>query len=501
MKKMKKIFAQLIAMVMVLGMSTSVFAAGTNTITVDVNFKGQTYTLYKLFDATVNDARAAATDSNSSSSVTTNGIAYTLIDETDHALTKEFTVTKADGTTATVKAGDWFEYVNATNHNLKIKAGADITTELFRLWAVAYGVQTGDGLTASADNDTNIKWTGLDGGYYFITTTTGSLVTVDSVAPNAIVKDKNSIPSVDKTVSGGTETGSATAATDKEENTAKVGDVLTYKAVIHAKAGASKYEFVDTMQNGLSLQKFSDTANIQVQVGGTDLAATNYTVDPFTTGKSGTFTVKFTQAYLDTLTTDTDIVITYKVMVNEDAQETNVNTGTLKYGDNQTVTTDTTTTHVYKFQLVKDDNQKKVLTGAEFRLYDAQTNGNEIPVVKTADGKYRVALSNETGVVIDAGSPEISGLSNGTYWVEEIKAPDGYNKLEGRTSITLTDANNMATIENGAYQSGGLEVINQEGAVLPSTGGIGTTIFYIIGAILVIGAGVVLVTRRRMNVQ
>ena len=199
------------------------------------------------------------------------------------------------------------------------------------------------------------------------------------------------------------------------------------------------------------------------------------------------------------MTTDTDIVITYKVMVNEDAQETNVNTGTLKYGDNQTVTTDTTTTHVYKFQLVKDDNQKKVLTGAEFKLYDAQTNGNEIPVVKTADGKYRVALSTETGVVIDAGSPEISGLSNGTYWVEEIKAPDGYNKLEGRTSITITDANNMATIENGTYQSGGLEVINQEGAVLPSTGGIGTTIFYIIGAILVIGAGVVLVTRRRMN--
>ena len=192
-------------------------------------------------------------------------------------------------------------------------------------------------------------------------------------------------------------------------------------------------------------------------------------------------------------------IITYKVMVNEDAQETNVNTGTLKYGDNQTVTTDTTTTHVYKFQLVKDDNQKKVLTGAEFKLYDAQTNGNEIPVVKTADGKYRVALSTETGVVIDAGSPEISGLSNGTYWVEEIKAPDGYNKLEGRTSITITDANNMATIENGTYQSGGLEVINQEGAVLPSTGGIGTTIFYIIGAILVIGAGVVLVTRRRMN--
>ena len=125
MKSLKKIFALLIAMVMVLGMSTSVFAAGSNTITVDVNFKDQTYTLYKLFNATVNDARAAATDADSNSSVTTAGIAYTLIDETDHALTKEFTVTKADGTTATVKAGDWFEYVNATNHNIKVKDGVD----------------------------------------------------------------------------------------------------------------------------------------------------------------------------------------------------------------------------------------------------------------------------------------------------------------------------------------------------------------------------------------
>ena len=504
MKKMKKIFALLIAMVMVLGMSTSVFAAGSNTITVDKNFDKQSYSLYKIFNATVNDARKAAEDKNDTTSVNTAGIAYTLIDETDHALTKEFSVTKADGTTVKVKGETWFEFVNTTNHNIKAKDGADITTEEFRLWAAAYGQKVGNTLTANGNDDTNIKWTGLDDGYYFITTTTGSLVTVDSVAPNAIVKDKNSVPSVDKTVTGGTETGSATSATNKEANTAKIGDVLTYTATIHAKAGATKYEFVDTMANGLSLQAFSDTANIQVQVGGADLAATNYTVDPFTTGKGGTFTVKFAQKYLDTLTTDTDIVITYKVMVNEDAViagEGNVNTATLKYGDNQTTTTDTTTTYVYKFQIVKDDNQDKVLTGAEFKLYDAQTGGNEIPVVKTADGKYRVALSTESGVVIEAGTPEISGLSNGTYWVEETKAPDGYNKLQDRVSVTLTDADNMATIENNTYQSGGLEVENQAGAVLPSTGGIGTTIFYIIGAILVIGAGVVLVTRRRMNAQ
>ena len=109
MKKLRKMMALALAMVMVLAMSVSVFAAGTNTITVDVNFDGQQYTLYKIFNATVNDARAAATDADSETSVTTNGIAYTLIDEdttanSGHALTAEYSITTAAGTTKTVKA-------------------------------------------------------------------------------------------------------------------------------------------------------------------------------------------------------------------------------------------------------------------------------------------------------------------------------------------------------------------------------------------------------------
>lgn len=505
-KLLSMMMALVIALVMCMSMMSMVaFAAGNNSITVDVNFKDQAYTLYKLFNATVNDARAAATDADSNTSETTAGISYTLIDETDHALDKTFTVTKADGTTATVKAGDWFEYVNATNHNLKVKGGADITTEQFRLWAQAYGVQQGVTLTAASDNDTNIKWGGLDDGYYFITTTTGSLVTVDSVAPNAIVKDKNSVPTVDKTVTGGTETGSATAAVNKEENTASVGDVLTYTATIHAKKNGKNYKLVDTMENGLSLVNYTDAdaaVKLLVKVGSTELTLGNdYTIDTFTTGKGGTFTISLKQTYLDSMTADTDIQVLYKVKVNEDAEiaSANTNTATLKYGDNQTETSDYTNTYVYKFQIVKDDDQNKVLTGAEFKLYDAETGGNEIAVVKTEDGKYRVALESETGVVIEAGTPEISGLSNGTYWVEETKAPDGYNKLEGRTRVTLTDANNMATLDGDTYTSGGLEVENQTGSVLPSTGGIGTTIFYILGGVLVVGAVVFLVTKKRAD--
>lgn len=498
MKKAKKLLALILSLTVALTMGVSmagmVFAAGSNTITVNKNFKGQTYTLYKIFNATVNDERAAAT--------TTDGIAYTLIDETNHALSKEFTVTKADGTQATVKGGDWFEYVNNTNHNIEIKTGADITTELFRLWAQAYGVQIGSPITATANNDTNVKWTGLDDGYYFITTTTGSLVTVDSVAPNAIVKDKNNPPSIDKTVSGGIETGSTTtAAVNKEENTASIGNVLTYTSTIHAKQGAKKYVFKDTMSAGLTLQ---ESEGISVKVGSTELVKnTHYTLDVFSATASPQIVVTFKQTYLDTLSADTDIVITYKAMVNKDAViagDGNPNTARLEYGNNSTVDEDTTKTYVYKFQLVKDNKQKKILAGAKFKLYDAETGGNVIKVVKIADGKYRVALASETGVEIEAGTPEISGLSNGKYWVEETQAPEGYNKLEGRASIVIKDKNEMATIsaDGNTYIEGGLEVINKEGVVLPSTGGIGTTIFYILGALLVIVCGVVLVARRRM---
>ena len=88
----------------------------------------------------------------------------------------------------------------------------------------------------------------------------------------------------------------------------------------------------------------------------------------------------------------------------------------------------------------------------------------------------------------DAYDAVIYGLDgDSTYYIEETKAPDGYNKLEGKIAVTMSDANQVQP------------VVNNAGSVLPSTGGIGTTIFYAIGAILVIGAGVVLVSRRRAN--
>ena len=547
MKTLRKMMALALAMVMVLAMSVSVFAAGTNTITVDVNFDGQQYTLYKIFNATVNDARAAATDADSETSVTTNGIAYTLIDEdttanSGHALTAEYSITTAAGTTKTVKAGDWFEYVNGSSKNIKIKDGADITTEDFRLFAAKYGVQTGSTLTASGNNDTNIKWENLDDGYYFITTTTGTLVTVDSVAPNAIVKDKNSVPSVDKTVE------EDSTGEYQKQNDAEIGQTVNFKTVIAAKKGGTGYKLFDKMSTGLT---FDGVSSIKVYKGsiaeanlltfGTDYTATAggvYTpadteADPPTEAVTADFTVEFAQSFLNTITADTDLIVTYTATVNSDAVLNTAisNKTVLEYGNNTRTTESETRTYVWGIDLLKKDGQdsSKALKDAEFVIYkkgtgddagkifyakfDANNKFNgwtaaDTETVANLVKKEKAYFTGKEATVLktdDNGQFAVSGLDEGSYFLIEVTAPAGYNKLDAEQPVTITSTvtSDGATLDNaltsGTNGSTHIDVTNNQGSVLPSTGGIGTTIFYVIGAILVLGAGILLVTRRRMN--
>ena len=145
------------------------------------------------------------------------------------------------------------------------------------------------------------------------------------------------------------------------------------------------------------------------------------------------------------------------------------------------------------------------MNGAEFKLYDAKTEGNEIALIDEGNGVYRVATAAEkaaegfVSATIKAGKVTIKGLDSGTYYLEETKAPAGYNVLAERVEVKIDHANLTATVEGDTYVSGGVQVINKTGAELPSTGGIGTTIFYVVGGLLVVAAGVLLVTRKRMS--
>ncbi|SDB02429.1 LPXTG-motif cell wall anchor domain-containing protein [Streptococcus henryi] len=141
------------------------------------------------------------------------------------------------------------------------------------------------------------------------------------------------------------------------------------------------------------------------------------------------------------------------------------------------------------------DGSSNALTGAKFRLYDAASNGNEIKVVKNADGTYRVAEAGETGVDIDAGTAVVKGLKGlETYHLEETKAPDGYNILTARQAVKLVDANDATKAADAT-----VTVKNNKGTALPSTGSFGTTMFYLAGSVLLVGALVYMISKRRMN--
>ena len=449
MKMMKKIFALLIAMVMVLGMSTMVFAAGTGSITItppdDVDTTQTiTYNIYKVFDA----------DGNGSA------ISYKLVSGKTTA-PAGFTVDTAGNVTysGTSTTGGLTE--------------ADIAA------IAAYVASDSPVATVTSTGGADAVATGLANGYYYITTTTGTVVTIDSTNPNATVDDKNIIPGVDKKI-----TGASSYDTDGKKALAQVGTQVEFTATITVGKGQIGYEFNDTMTSGLTYVADSLTV--------TGIPAAGYTA----TASGQSIKVEFDDDEIAKLAQGAEIVLTYKATITENAlnDDPEKNTATISYGNNGQYTSEPSVTEVYnaQFTVTKQDGNNQPLAGAGF-------------VIANADNKY---YKLDNGVVTWVDSIEdadehvsdaqgavaaFTGLANGTYTLVEKTVPAGYNKAADQ-NFTVAEHDYTATnLEQTA------QVINTAGSVLPSTGGIGTTIFYIIGAILVIGAGVVLVTRRRMN--
>ena len=158
-----------------------------------------------------------------------------------------------------------------------------------------------------------------------------------------------------------------------------------------------------------------------------------------------------------------------------------------------------------KYREKANGNEKVLLAGAKFKLYTSATGSEEVPLIKVTEENgtyYRPTVDGETATVIEttADAPiRIKGLNNVTYYLEETEAPNGFNKLAGRTSIALT-VNNLATkADTATWYNGGVQVKNESGTVLPSTGGMGTTLFYVVGGLLMAAAAVLLIAKKRMG--
>lgn len=360
-------------------------------------------------------------------------------------------------------------------------------------YAKKAGISKEQSLTAG---ESLVVFENLPLGYYLVDSSLGALCGLDTTNNEVIIQEKNAVPTIDKQVQEDSDNSWG------NHNDADIGQTVNFKTTVHAKKGAENYVVHDKMSAGLTLKP--ETIAVEGLTKDKD-----YTVkaEGFTDGCS--FEIAFTKEYLKTITKDTDIVITYAAILNENAKiadGVNANDTKLTYGDNNSTEWIQTQTKTYQFQLVKTDTDKKILEGAEFELYDAFTGGNKIALVMIEEGIYRVATAAEkaaedfTSAVIKAGQATIQGLDGSTtYYLEEVKAPAGYNKLAERVAVAIAQENLNAQAADGAYVSGGVQVINNTGSLLPDTGGMGTTIFYLIGGILVVAAVVLMVAKKRMH--
>lgn len=474
MEKVKSILILFAAIVLTICMVVPVFAAGEGTITISKAVEGQTYNAYRIFDL--------------ESYVAGSAYAYKV----NSAWTGFF----AEG-----KEG--LNYVTIDDAGYVTWNGQADAAE-FAKKALAYAEEnsiapTGTTEATKVDDTVSAKITGIDLGYYLVDSSVGTLCSLDTTEPTVEIQEKNEGSTIEHKVE-------VTTGTYNTTNTATIGDNVNYKVTINAKEGAEGYVLDTKLSEGLTYK-----AVTEVKLGDTTVAAENYAVTaPATDGDS--FEVEFKQEFLDTLTDTSVIEVYYTATLNENAAigngVGNTSTVTLTYGENNDLEAETTAeitakTFTYEFDLVKTDSSDIVITGAQFKLYDAETGGNEIKVVKLSDGLYRVAVAGEEGVVIDAGTATIRGLGNGTYYLNEETAPSGYNKLTARQPVTIASDNNKASTEASGddtkYTTGGVQIINKTGAELPETGGIGTTILYIVGGSLMFVAGVMIVARKRMS--
>ena len=466
-KTFKKLFAALLAAALVLAMAVPAFAetnATKGSITIDGTVSGETYTIYRMFKLDSYNAES-------------NTYSYTV--ESDW---EGFLKTGAGGNYITLDGQNHPTWTAADeNDSTTVAAFAKAALD----WAKVKGI-TGTAETATGDT---VTFSNLDLGYYLVDSSLGALCGLNTTNPDVTITEKNGQPTIEKQVKNGDTWGTT--------NDAKIGDTVEYKVEIKVADGAQKYTVTDTMSKGLTFNSVS----LKVAANGTTAAASDYTLTPTTNG----FTLVLPETYVSTLTKGTTIMVTYNATLNKDAVidgDGNTNEVTLGYGNHQNTVPSKVTTKSYQFDLVKvDGTTNKLLDGAEFELADGET---KLSFVKDANGNYRVATTGEKGttttITVKNGKVNIYGLAGKTYTLTETKAPDGYNKLVTPETINLTDGSKAsATIESETYVDGGVVVKNNAGTVLPSTGGMGTTLFYVIGGGLMVAAVVLLVTKKRME--
>lgn len=519
MKRMKKIMAVLLAAIMTMAMAVTAFAeesvaaaAGGHTLTVNVkdgqNLNGQTINLYKLFDVT------------ESGEAPNKNYAYTV----NTASGYKDALVSVLGSPITASSTD--EQFAAAVLALKDTDGTKI--QKFANDFTAYALKNSLAATKTSGKITDSRiayeFTDLDAGYYLVYVTGGkeiqsSLVTVDETTNT--VNLKTEAPSITKTA-------------DKE--TVSIGQVVKYTVTgfIPDTTGYDQYvykihdELTDGLdfvndENGTALGEGATTVNVTVAFGEgvTDAskAPTAATLDSTNKKKMSLDLSEWVRA--NQTNKGKEFTVTYYAKVNANAVVKEKNSAHLEYGNKPDETTTTTPseakTPTYPLDILKKEKiSEKELAGAKFSLYTSEedaTNGRNPIKVSGSNGNYVVDPTSETAVFESVASIDgknynlhVNGLAAGTYWLVETEAPAGYNKLTAPIEIKITksadaDVNNWTISKDGVDEKDKIiDIENSTGSLLPSTGGMGTIIFAVIAAILVLGVAVSFIRDKRKNV-
>ena len=536
MKKARKLLALILALTVALTMgiaaTSTVFGDTTYTVTINKDSSDKaahTYGAYQLFKGDLATENGKTILSNIQWGDNANSA--TIITELNKLDGFDLA---ADATAAAVAKA-----ISDKNYTTD-SAGAKALAE-----ALNKGI-TGDpkGTASVAADATSGTISGLVAGYYLVKDTAAvsnegaSTKYILEVVKNVTVAEKASVPTVDKKIA---------EATPKIVSDYNIGDKIPYTitgtlpSTFANFATYKTFTFTDEMSNGLT----PPNANaVTVKIGSDDITAL---FDVSVSGQKITVALKngvdlktATHGTAETAFAAGDkIVVSYEAELNENAVvggTGNINTATLEFsnnpnsdGDGDTGTTPPDKTVVFTYKIIADKVEKdgEPITQEQYdALSDAEKaqyvqDGSKWQKVKALEGagftlyKDSKTEANKIKEVTGVTSFEFNGVDAGTYILSETTVPAGYNAIEDITititaqydetktppelkSLTCDPEDFTVDLQGGTVQG---KILNESGSTLPSTGGIGTTIFYILGALLVVGCGIVLIARRRLTAK
>lgn len=467
MKRIREIVVVLFVFVFVLCDSVSANGMG-GSIIIDNAIDGKMYTIYKMLDLQNFDG---------------DNYSYTI----SSSEWDEFFV-----------SGDGRFYFDVNSNGGVAFVGDEQRMDLVAQRALAYA-KSHEGITKKSQRAVGgiVEFKDLDLGYYLVDSSVGVLCGLTTTNYVVRVEEKKEKPTLSKYVKmDGTDSLGKYA-------TAGIGDVVYFTSVIKNFKGAENLELTDVMEKGLSLNLDSIVVSLVNDNLIIDLNENeHYSVLDLENG----FEVLFTfdgYSILENHCMDCDIKISYSAIVNKDACINNANVASLKYGDHLVSLSDKVNVGVLSIPVFKCSVNRVGLEGAEFSLYtskvDALNDMNCIRFIETKDSNVfqKSNLGQETIKTDSSGRFVLSGLKSGRYFLREVQAPRGYNKLSDLVTVVVNPVIGSSNEIMGqsflvfygmnvGKAEVEVEVQNRSGSLLPSTGSVGTWSIYLIGFIFVL---------------